>query len=218
MSRSSNRSSSRPESLIPVITQDALSGDVLMLAYADRAALARTRRTGLMHYYSRSRARLWKKGESSGNVQRIESLHYDCDRDALLARVRQTGPACHRGTYSCFAREPFGAPLAQIENTLRERAASRPRGSYTARLLSDAPYRRSKILEEAAEFVAAARGRRARDITAEAADVVYHVMVELLAHGLSFDDVQRELRRRRTSDPSGKRTRSGGVRSRAGRR
>lgn len=215
---SKNTSSSHPERLIPVIAQDSLSGDVLMLAYADAAALKRTRKTGLMHYHSRSRNRLWKKGESSGHVQRVESLHYDCDRDALLARVRQTGPACHRGTYSCFAREPFGDALAELENTLRDRSAKRPRGSYTTQLLDDPRYRRGKILEEAAELVAASRTGRRRDIVAEAADVIYHVMVELAAQGRSMADVRAELRRRKTSGPSGRRPRSGAARSRAGRR
>lgn len=185
------------DKLIPVIAQDAVSNDVLMLAWADRRALAATRRTGYMHYHSRSRGKLWKKGETSGHVQKVESLHYDCDRDTILARVRQTGPACHKNQYSCFSPRPFGGGLGELEGVLRERAARPAKGSYTRKLLADPGLRGEKLLEETSELIAAGKTRRRRDITAEAADVLYHLMVELTAHGLSLADVEKELGRRR---------------------
>ena len=183
--------------LIPVIAQDAVNNNVLMLAWADRRALALTRKTGYMHYYSRSRRRLWKKGETSGHVQKVESLHYDCDRDVILARVRQTGPACHKNQYSCFAKRAFGGTLGELESVVRDRAANPTKKSYTRKLLDDAGLRREKLLEEMSEFVAAAKSRKKRDITAEAADVLYHMIVELTARGLSLADVEKELARRR---------------------
>jgi phosphoribosyl-ATP pyrophosphohydrolase/phosphoribosyl-AMP cyclohydrolase len=185
------------DGLIPVIAQDAVNNNVLMLAWADRRALALTRKTGLMHYYSRSRGRLWRKGETSGHVQRVQSLHYDCDRDVILARVRQTGPACHKGQYSCFSTKSFGGVLGELEGVVRDRAVNPRRGSYTQRLLGDAGLRRDKLLEEMSEFAAAAKSRRKKDVTSEAADVLYHLLVELVAQGLSLADVEAELGRRR---------------------
>lgn len=191
------RKATTMEKLIPVIAQDAVNNNVLMLAWTDRRALAATRKTGFMHYHSRSRGTLWKKGETSGHVQQVESLHYDCDRDTILARVRQTGPACHKNQYSCFSPRPFGGTLGELEGILRERAARPVKGSYTRKLLADPRLRAEKLLEETSELIAAAKSGRRRDITAEAADVLYHLMVELTAHGLSMADVQRELANRR---------------------
>lgn len=196
--------------LTPVIAQDADTGRVLMLAWADAKALAATRRTGFMHYWSRSRKRLWKKGETSGHVQRVESIHYDCDRDTILARVRQTGPACHKGTATCFG-DGFEPILRELE-----RVFQRPRrGGYTESLLRDTERLRGKLLEEMTEFVMALKHGRGE--VAEAADVIYHLLVALVGAKRSIRDVEAELTSRRRSRPSGRYSRSGGVRARAGR-
>lgn len=184
--------------LIPVVAQDVRTNNVLMLAYATPEALRRTRKTGRMHYWSRSRGTLWRKGATSGHEQRVVSLHYDCDRDALLARVAQTGPACHRGTYSCFAGRPFPPEdiLARLEALIARRKRKPARASYTARLLADPRLRRDKLLEEAAELAMAARGRKKSALVAEAADLMYHLLVLLGAQDVTLDDVRGELERR----------------------
>ncbi len=204
--------------LVPVVAQDAADGRVLMLAWANREALERALETGLMHYWSRSRARLWKKGESSGNLQRLVSLHGDCDADAVLARVRMEGPACHTGEATCFgelgdgtaeaegaggagrgAGAEAGVPsslLDELWEVLEARARERPEGSWTTRLLADENLRLKKLGEETVELVTAlVRGDdRAPE---EAADLVYHLMVALLGAGHSWAEVERELARRR---------------------
>lgn len=186
------------DALIPVIAQDVRTNNVLMLAWANREALAKTRKTGYMHYWSRSRNRLWKKGEESGHLQKVRSLHYDCDRDAILARVEQTGPACHRNTYSCWAREPFPAEeiLGVLESTIAARKRKPKKGSYTNRLLADAAKLRDKLVEEACELSMASRGGRKDEIAGEAADVLYHVMVLLASRGVTLGDVRDVLERR----------------------
>ncbi len=185
--------------LIPVIAQDARTNDVLMLAYADARALARTRKTGYMHYWSRSRGRLWKKGEASGHVQKLVGLHFDCDRDAILARVLQTGPACHRGTPTCFARKPWRARgvIDELARVFAERRRRPRKGSYTNALLADPARLRRKVLEEACELLMAVRSRRRERIAEEAADVLYHVLLLLFAAGVGFDAVERVLEARR---------------------
>lgn len=179
--------------LVTVVAQDARTGAVLMVAYADREAVERTIQTGQMHYRSRSRG-LWHKGAMSGNTQRVLSLTPDCDGDAILARVEPAGPACHTGSGSCFGRDATVADaLARLDRTLAERAASDADGnakSYTRRLLSDRNLRLKKIGEESAELiVACADGDRAR-ATEEAMDVVYHVLVALRALDVSLDDLR----------------------------
>lgn len=185
--------------LIPVVAQDVRTNNVLMLAYADRKALAKTKRTGFMHYWSRSRGRLWKKGEESGHVQKVRSLHYDCDRDTILARVEQTGPACHRNTYSCFAKSAFPAEdiLSALEAVIADRKRRPKKGSYTNRLLGDPDRLREKLIEEAAEFAMATKSRRRKDIAGEAADLIYHLLVALAASGVGLDDVKTVLERRK---------------------
>jgi phosphoribosyl-ATP pyrophosphohydrolase/phosphoribosyl-AMP cyclohydrolase len=184
--------------LLPVVVQDAERGVVLMLAWANREALERSLESGEMTFWSRSRARLWKKGETSGNVLEVVSLHADCDGDALLARVRSAGPACHTGDPTCFGDAPLAAdPITELWRVLESRASLRPEGSYTARLLADGNLRVKKLGEETAELVAALAaddGERAR---AEAADLLYHVFVALLAAGVSFDALLEELSARR---------------------
>jgi phosphoribosyl-ATP pyrophosphohydrolase/phosphoribosyl-AMP cyclohydrolase len=187
-----------PGTLVPVVTQDARSGVVLMLAWADREALERTLATGEMHYRSRTRG-LWHKGATSGHTQRVVTLTWDCDADTVLARVLPAGPACHDGTVSCFRDAALDADaLGALDRTIAARAARQEAGepSYTRRLLSDRNLRLKKLGEEAAELaVACADGDRGRAI-GEAADLVYHALVALRGVGAGLDDVRAELARR----------------------
>ncbi len=186
--------------LVTVVTQDARSGQVLMVAHADREALEHTLATGEMHYRSRSRG-LWHKGATSGNVQRVVSLTPDCDADAILARVIPAGPACHTGARTCFgadAAETFGvldATIGERADSLRTGAGSAVSGtpSYTQRLLSDRNLRLKKLGEEAVELATACvDGDRAR-AAEEAADLIYHTLVALRAVGGTIDDVRAVL-------------------------
>jgi phosphoribosyl-ATP pyrophosphohydrolase/phosphoribosyl-AMP cyclohydrolase len=183
--------------LVTVVTQDASSGAVLMVAHADREAIERTEATGEMHYRSRTRG-LWHKGSTSGSVQRVVSLEADCDADAVLARVIPAGPACHSGTVSCFAATgPVADMLSTVDATIRQRAASAATEAgmptYTQRLLADRNLRLKKIGEEAAEFVTACADGDAVRATEEAADIVYHALVALRALGVGLDDVRAAL-------------------------
>jgi len=165
--------------LLPVVAQDASTGTVLMLAWANRDALARSLATGELHFWSRSRAALWRKGETSGNVLRVSSLHADCDGDVVLARVAPTGPACHTGEETCFGEGVEGHALETLWGVIQRRAAERPEGSWTRRLLDDENLRLKKLGEETAELVAAlARSQKDR-IPEEAADLLYHLLVAL---------------------------------------
>ena len=184
------------DGLVPVVTQSALSGAVLMLAYADREALERTRDTGEAHYHSRSRGALWKKGETSGHAQLVQEVRVDCDGDAVLYVVRQTGPACHTGAPTCFG-EPTGHALTRLDRTVAARARTKPQGSYTARLL-DAGVAKiaQKVGEEAVETVVAATAQDEARLASEAADLLYHLVVLLEAKRLPLDRVLEELERR----------------------
>lgn len=177
--------------LVPVVAQDADTGAALMLAYANREALERTLATGEAHFWSRSRKALWRKGETSGNTLMVHSLHADCDGDAVLALVRPEGPACHTGDRSCFGAGAGGTrrPLERLDETLASRAAERPDGSYTVRLLDDRNLRLKKLGEETAELVAALATGDQRRATEEGADLVYHVLVALRAEGLGLADL-----------------------------
>jgi len=184
--------------LVTVVTQDARSGDVLMVAHADREALERTLATGEMHYRSRTRG-LWHKGATSGNVQRVVSLKADCDGDAVLARVEKAGPACHTGEETCFGPGRLDA-LVALDETIAQRAAQAPapgeKPSYTRRLLEDRNLRLKKIGEEGAELVTAcADGDKARAVE-EAADVLYHLLMAVRPLGLTLDDVKQVLAQR----------------------
>lgn len=179
--------------LVPVVTQHAHTGEVLMVAWADRPALAATLETGVMHYHSRSRDALWKKGETSGITQRLVSLHADCDRDTVLARALPDGPSCHTGAWSCFEAPPTLPALAAI---IEDRRDTAPDTSYTARLLGDRNLRLKKLGEEAAELVVACTDE-AGSVAAEAADLLYHVLVACAATGVGAEAVLAELERRR---------------------
>jgi phosphoribosyl-ATP pyrophosphohydrolase/phosphoribosyl-AMP cyclohydrolase len=184
------------DGLVPVVAQSALSGEVLMVAYADRQALERTRETGQAHYHSRSRGALWKKGETSGHHQEVEDVRVDCDGDAVLYVVRQHGPACHTGAPTCFG-EPTGAILTRLARTIADRGRARPTGSYTARLLEQGVGRiAQKLGEEAVETVVAATSEDGARLTSEAADLLYHLLVLLEAKDLPLDRVFEELAQR----------------------
>ncbi len=185
---------------VVVVAQDAATGRVLMVANADREALARTNETGEMHYLSRRRG-LWRKGATSGNVQKVVSLALDCDGDTVLARVVPAGPACHTGQVSCFPDSSHPGSWAMLAATIRARrrlddgaaegveAPAREEQSYTRVLLGDRNLRLKKIGEEAAEFVTACADSDAGRAAEEAADLVYHVAVALEALGTSIDAV-----------------------------
>ena len=188
--------------LVPCIVQDWFTGEVLTLAYMNEEALKRTRETGEIHFFSRSRQELWRKGATSGNTQAVKAIRYDCDADALLALVEPAGPACHTGERSCFHNGDLnaGAPyetLPTLERTIAERAATKPNGSYTAKLLNDANLAGAKVQEEAEEVVRAAREESDERVAEEAADVIYHLAVLLRGRGLSLADAERVLDGRR---------------------
>jgi phosphoribosyl-AMP cyclohydrolase / phosphoribosyl-ATP pyrophosphohydrolase len=189
------------QGLVPCVLQDARTGEVLTLAYMNEEALARTRETGEMHFWSRSRQELWHKGETSGNVMRLKSLRVDCDGDAVLALVEPAGPACHTGERSCFhngdqAPAPHEA-LPALERVVAERKASGGSESYTAELLADPPRIGEKVREEADEAARAAGGESDERVAEEAADVLYHLDVLLASRGLSVTDAFEVLNGRR---------------------
>jgi phosphoribosyl-ATP pyrophosphohydrolase/phosphoribosyl-AMP cyclohydrolase len=187
--------------LVPCVVQDWNSGEVLMLAYMNETALARTRETGELHLYSRSREELWHKGATSGNVQIVRALRADCDGDTVLALVEPAGPACHTGERTCFHRgELARAPsevLPELERTIGERAGSRPSGSYTVELLEDPQLVGAKVMEEAEEVARAAREESDERVDEEAADVIYHLLVLMHGRGRSLADAERVLDERR---------------------
>jgi len=193
----------KTDGLLPVIVQDAGSLAVLMLAFANREALEATLSSGEMHFWSRSRGELWRKGATSGNTMRLVSLHADCDADTVLARVEPAGAACHTGTTTCFeadgddATSPSHADtLRRLDRTLAARAADRPEGSYTVRLLNDPNLRLKKLGEETAELVAALATSDRERAAEESADLIYHILVALRAEGLGLDSVLGALEER----------------------
>jgi phosphoribosyl-ATP pyrophosphohydrolase/phosphoribosyl-AMP cyclohydrolase len=199
--------------LVTVVTQDARTGAVLMVAFADRAALELTIATGEMHYHSRRRGS-WHKGLTSGNIQRVESLSADCDGDAVLARVHTAGPACHTGNVSCFGDAALHADaLATLDAVIAARAAdSRADGpSYTRRLLGDRNLRLKKLGEECAELIVALGDGDAARASDEAADLVYHTLAALRALGVGLDDVRAVLHQRAEERPTPGRQRAAGA-------
>jgi phosphoribosyl-ATP pyrophosphohydrolase/phosphoribosyl-AMP cyclohydrolase len=185
---------------VPVVIQDWRSGEVLTLAYANAEAVAKTRETGELHLWSRSRDELWHKGATSGNTQAVKALRVDCDGDALLALVEPAGPACHTGERTCFFTGDLDpAPhevLPALERTLLDRQAARPAGSYTVELLDNPAHIGEKVQEEAEEVARAAREESDDRVDNEAADVLYHLLVLLRSRGRSLADVTEVLRER----------------------
>ena len=202
--------------LAPCVVQDFATGEVLMLAYVSAQSLEMTLETGDLHFHSRSRDELWRKGETSGAFMHLRQLRYDCDGDSLVALVDPAGPACHTGQRSCFYREVLGsastrkdappAPgepfpvtheaLAALERTLRSRAVERPEGSYTVKLLDDRELIEAKIEEEAEEVVRAGREETNERVAEEAADLLYHLSVLLVYRGVSQASVMEVLNAR----------------------
>ena len=177
-----------------------VSGDVLMVAWANEEALRRTAETGLAHFWSRSRQALWLKGETSGHRLHVRALRADCDRDALLLVVDPEGPACHTGTRTCFGDEPAAAAgvLAEVERVIAQRERDRPQGSYTAQLLGKGlDHSLKKVGEEATEVVLAAKGETPERLAEETADLVFHVLVVLAQRGVRLADVLDVLEKRR---------------------
>ena len=189
---------SKGEGLLPAIVQHWLSGEVLMLGYMNADALAETQRSGHVTFYSRSKQRLWTKGEASGHVLDLKSVRIDCDADTLLIQADPHGPTCHEGTSSCFGngddvRPPLGF-LAELDALVAQRHADRPEGSYTTKLF-DGGIRRiaQKVGEEGVETALAAVAQGDEELLGEAADLVFHLTVTLRARGLSLADVAKVL-------------------------
>jgi len=187
--------------LVPVIAQDAKTNEVLTLAYANQEAVEKTVATGEAHYYSRSRSELWRKGETSGNTQRIVEVRLDCDGDALLYRVEPRGPACHTGERSCFFTPVYreggevpnlGQTLTRLAGTIAGRHEEMPQGSYTAKLFQRGTgYAAQKVGEEAVEVVVAAL--EGEKLAEETADLLYHLLVLLEERGVKPEEVARVL-------------------------
>jgi phosphoribosyl-ATP pyrophosphohydrolase/phosphoribosyl-AMP cyclohydrolase len=187
--------------LAPCVIQDWASGEVLTLAYMNAEALAKTRATGELHLWSRSRNELWHKGATSGNTQAVKALRLDCDGDAIVALVDPAGPACHTGERTCFHNGDLTAMphevLPGLERTIAARAAEMPEGSYTTALLREPEKVGEKVQEEAEEVARAAREESDERVAEEAADVLYHLAVLLRSRGLSLADAEEVLLARR---------------------
>jgi phosphoribosyl-ATP pyrophosphohydrolase/phosphoribosyl-AMP cyclohydrolase len=192
--------------LLPVVAQDEATGAVLMVAWANREAVEKTLETGLAHFWSRSRKRLWQKGESSNNVLKVISILPDCDRDTLLLRVRPAGPACHCGTRTCFEPNPAQLELGWLWQVLKNRRTADPAESYTASLLAEGlPRIAQKVGEEAVETVIAsltAEDGDRENLIGEASDLLYHLLVLLLASGAEPSEIAARLRARHITGAS----------------
>jgi len=186
--------------LLPVVAQDRRSGDVLMVAYANAEAVARTAETGFAHFWSRSRRALWMKGETSGHRLRVAAALADCDRDALLLVVEPEGPACHEGTRTCFGDATVTAAgiLDELRRVVEDRRQRGGEGSYTAKLLAKGlDHSLKKLGEEATEVILAAKGESDERLAEEAADLAFHLLVVLAQRGLGPERVLDVLRARR---------------------
>lgn len=201
------------QGLVPAIVQDAQSKEVLMLAYMNAESVTLSLESGYTWFWSRSRNELWNKGATSGHKQRIVDMSYDCDGDTLLVKVIQTGPACHTGSYSCFTntlevenqeeakvtlaeQDRFGM-LSALEQTIAQRYAERPEGTYTTYLFDKGVDKiLKKVGEESAEVIIAAKNKDNDELRSEASDLIFHLSVLMRERGLSWDDIMGELRER----------------------
>ncbi len=190
--------------LIPVVVQDHASGEVLMVAWSNEEAVDLMKKTGYTHFWSRSRQKLWKKGEESGNVQKIVSIQSDCDGDTLLVRViQENGIACHTGNPTCFFNTIYGDPsntsmiLAELQRIIHDRMVNPEEGSYTCKLFNDETKMCKKIVEEATEFVLAIKDKNKDETAWELADLIYHAMVAMEKEGVDLADVYEKLAERR---------------------
>ena len=186
--------------IVPAIVEDAGDGRVLMLGFMNREALKRTLDERQVYFWSRSKSRLWKKGETSGNILNLVSVHMDCDQDTLLVRVQPTGPVCHTGGETCFASAPWEPDLAALRrlvSVIRERKERMPDGSYTAKLFKEGIAKiAQKVGEEAVELAIAAQYPDTHRCVEETADLFYHTLVLLAGKGIELSDVFDELERR----------------------
>lgn len=187
--------------LIPAIVQDANTREVLTLAYMNRESLERTIETGETWFWSRSRNELWHKGETSGNTQQVVDLVADCDGDAVVVLVKPAGPACHTGARSCFdlnQNEDLGPLLEQLYKLIESRQRERPEGSYTTYLFDKGIDKiLKKVGEESAETIIAAKNEDAKPLVSEVSDLIYHLLVLLVARGITLDQIREELAQRR---------------------
>jgi phosphoribosyl-ATP pyrophosphohydrolase/phosphoribosyl-AMP cyclohydrolase len=191
------------QGLIPVIVQDHITNEVLMMAYANEEAVGLMESTGYTHFWSRSRQKLWKKGEESGHVQKIVSMQTDCDSDTLLVRVIQTGVACHTGAPSCFYKTVFGTPeltagiLPELLRVIKDRKENPSDESYTCKLFRDETKMCKKIVEESAEFVLAIKDREEDEVAWELADMIYHTLVAVVSKDIDLTKTYEKLAERR---------------------
>ncbi len=190
--------------LIPVVVQDHITGEVLMVAWANEEAIEKMKETGYTHFWSRSRQKLWKKGEESGNVQKIVSIQSDCDDDTLLVRVIQkNGIACHTGNPTCFFKTVYGDPmqtsmiLAELRRVIHDRRVNPEEGSYTCKLFNDETKMCKKIVEEAAEYVLAIKDKDEDEVAWELADLIYHSLVAAEKENIDLQKVYEKLAERR---------------------
>ncbi len=198
--------------LVPAIIQDVNTNEVLMLAYMNRESLEKTLATGNTWFYSRSRRQLWMKGETSGHVQQVKDIRFDCDADTLLIKVEQTGAACHTGHYSCFYRnqqgeevstgasdnQPGTGILYELQDIIRDRQKKMPEGSYTTYLFDKGIDKiLKKVGEESAEVIIAAKNRSKDEVRYEVSDLFYHVLVLLVEQGVDVNEIFTELKSRR---------------------
>ena len=188
--------------LLPVVVQDHISGEVLMVAWANEEAIEKMKETGYTHFWSRSRQKMWQKGEESGHVQKIRSIQTDCDADTLLVKVEQTGVACHTGTPSCFNQVLYGttedtmAILPELGRVIRDRHENPSDESYTCKLFNDETRMCKKIIEEAGEFALAIKDKDEEEMAWELADLIYHTMVAVEKTGLPMEKVYEKLSER----------------------
>jgi phosphoribosyl-ATP pyrophosphohydrolase/phosphoribosyl-AMP cyclohydrolase len=188
--------------LIPVVVQDWITNEVLMVAWANAEAVELMKSTGYTHFWSRSRQKMWKKGEESGHVQKIKSIQTDCDADTLLVRVEQTGVACHLGKPSCFDEVIYGetdetmAILPDLKRVIEDRHANPSEGSYTCKLFNDETRMCKKVIEEAGEFALAIKDGDTDEMAWELADLIYHTMVAVEKTGLPMSEVYKKLKER----------------------
>ena len=190
--------------LIPVVVQDHITGEVLMVAWANEEAVEKMKETGYTHFWSRSRQKLWKKGEESGNVQKIVSIQSDCDDDTLLVRVIQAnGVACHTGNPTCFYKTVYGDPMqtsmiiAELRRVIHDRKVNPEEGSYTCKLFNDETKMCKKIVEEAAEYVLAIKDKDEDEVAWELADLIYHSLVAAEKENIDLQKVYEKLAERR---------------------
>ena len=192
------------QGLVPAIIQDVNTREVLMLAYMNRESLKLTIELNETHFYSRSRNEIWHKGATSGSLQSVRTVRLDCDFDTLLIEVIPKGPACHKGTYSCFKVEPkLEGFLTYLYDLIKERKETRPEDSYTTYLFDSGLDKiLKKVGEETTEMIVASKNPENSEFVSEASDLFYHLMVLLVERGISFDDLLDELKSRHASKPA----------------